>query len=199
MPTVSRKKTRTSHQDVKGLILQTGLNLFTSHGYFNTSIHDIRKEADISIGSIYHYFKGKEAIAKALYDDLVKSMDRAISEILKTNDSARECSLALIQYLFRMADESPTIIEYMLHAKHREFMPDEPPFCSAKPFEMIKNMVEKGMKRGEIRKMNPLVATTCLFGAAFRFIHLYLDGTIKGPIEPYASEIWENSWRGVAV
>ena len=97
-----------------------------------------------------------------------------------------------------MTDKSPTIIEYMLHAKHREFMPDEPPFCSAKPFEMIKAMVEKGMVRGEIRQMNPIVATTCLFGAAFRFIHLHLDGTIKGPIEPYADEIWENSWRGVA-
>lgn len=197
MPEILRKKTKSGHQDVKELIMQTGLNLFSTHGYFNTSIHDIRKEADISIGSIYHYFKGKEAIAKALYDELVVSMKRDIAEIIKSNKSARECSRTLVHYLFRMTDDSPTMIEYMLHAKHREFMPDEPPFCSAKPFEMIKNMVEKGMSRGEIRKMNPVVATTCLFGAAFRFIHLHLDGTVQGPIEPYADEIWENSWRGV--
>jgi TetR/AcrR family transcriptional regulator, repressor of fatR-cypB operon len=198
MLATSRKKTRGGQQDVKGLIMQTGLNLFTTRGYFNTSIHDIREKADISIGSIYHYFKGKEAIAKALYDDLVKSMKEEIASIIKEHESARSCSQALVHYLFRMTDQSPTIIEYMLHAKHREFMPDEPPFCSAKPFEMIKAMVEKGMARGEIRHMNPVVATTCLFGAAFRFIHLHLDGTVKGPIEPYADEIWENSWRGVA-
>ena len=199
MQNIQRKKARAGQQDVRDLILQTGLNLFSTHGYFNTSIHDIRKSADISIGSIYHYFKGKEAIAKALYDELVQNMNGEIAEIIKIHDSARACSKALVHYLFRMTDDAPTIIEYMLHAKHREFMPDEPPFCSAKPFEMIKKMVQKGMPNGEIRKMNPIVATTCLFGASFRFIHLHLDGTIKGPLEPYANEIWENSWRGVAV
>ena len=62
---------------------------------------------------------------------------------------------------------------------------------------MIKAMVEKGMAQGEIRKMKPIVATTCLFGAALRMIHLYLDETVKGPLEPYTDEIWSNSWRGV--
>ena len=177
--------------------MQTGLNLFTTRGYFNTSIHDIREEADISIGSIYHYFKGKEAIAKALYDDLVNSMNEEISDILNSYDSVRECSHALVHYLFNMTDNSPIITEYMLHAKHREFMPDEPPFCSTKPFEMIKAMVEKGIAQGEIREMDSIVATTCLFGPAFRFILLHLDGTVKGPLEPYGDEIWSTSWRGV--
>ena len=197
METISRKKSKGGSQDVRGLILQTGLNLFTDRGYFNTSIHDIRKEADISIGSIYHYFKGKEAIAKALYDDLVSSMNKEIADIVKSCDSARECSRALIVYLFSMTDNLPTEVKYILHAKHQEFMPDEPPFCSTKPFEMIKEMVQKGISRGEIRKMNPIVATTCLFGAAFRFILLHLDGMIQGPLEPYAEEIWSNSWLGV--
>jgi AcrR family transcriptional regulator len=197
MKNTNGKKSRGGHQDVRGLILQTGLDLFTDRGYFNTSIHDIRKEADISIGSIYHYFKGKEAIAKALYDDLVSSMNKEMADIVKDHDSARECSHALILYLFRMTDNLPTATKYILHAKHQEFMPDEPPFCSTKPFEMIKTMVEKGIASGEIRKMNPIVATTCLFGAAFRFILLHLDGMIQGPLEPYAEEIWDNSWRGV--
>jgi len=197
MAHTSKKKIRASHQDTRGLILKTGLNLFTTRGYFNTSIHDIRAEADISIGSIYHYFKGKEAIAKALYDDLVNSMNKEITDIISTNDSVRECSRALVHYLFSMTDNSPITTEFMLHAKHREFMPDEPPFCSTEPFEMIKALVERGIAQGEIREMDSIVATTCLFGPAFRYILLHLDGTVKGPLEPYVDAIWSTSWRGV--
>ena len=199
MATVSAKNQYNKvSQDVPRLILQTALNLFTVRGFFNTSIHDIRKKADISIGSIYHYFKGKEAIAKALYNDLVETMNNDIGTIIAEHDTARESSYALIDYLFSMTDNSPTIIEYMLHAKHREFMPNEPPFCSSRPFAMIKAMVEKGMQRGEIRKMNPALASACLFGAALRLIHLRLDGALDEPLVPFLDEIWQCSWRSVA-
>jgi len=36
MLATSRKRTKGGNQEVKDLIMQTGLNLFTTRGYFNT-------------------------------------------------------------------------------------------------------------------------------------------------------------------
>ena len=36
--------------DIRGQVLETVLRLFSERGYFNTSVHDIRREAGVSIG-----------------------------------------------------------------------------------------------------------------------------------------------------
>jgi AcrR family transcriptional regulator len=49
-------------------ILKTALNLFCEKGYHSTSIEEISKQAKISKGLLYHYFKSKEEVLAALVD-----------------------------------------------------------------------------------------------------------------------------------
>lgn len=56
---VTNKK---SPGDTQAQILSATLLLFTRQGYFNTSVHDIARESEVSIGSIYHHFKDKEGV-----------------------------------------------------------------------------------------------------------------------------------------
>jgi AcrR family transcriptional regulator len=49
-------------------ILQTALNLFCDKGYYATSIEEIAKQAQISKGLLYHYFKSKAEVLSALVD-----------------------------------------------------------------------------------------------------------------------------------
>ncbi|HSH30271.1 MAG TPA: TetR family transcriptional regulator [Thiohalobacter sp.] len=55
------------------------LNLFTEQGYFNTSIRDIVRAASVSTGSLYHHFRGKEGIARSLYDTLLEEVPEIIA------------------------------------------------------------------------------------------------------------------------
>ena len=50
-------------------ILAAALDCFTRRGFDATTIHDIRRAADCSIGSIYHHFGSKEGIAGELFVD----------------------------------------------------------------------------------------------------------------------------------
>ncbi|MBW2100456.1 MAG: TetR/AcrR family transcriptional regulator [Deltaproteobacteria bacterium] len=184
--------------DRKELILNIALDLFTQWGYFNTTVHDIQRASNVSIGSIYHHFKNKEGIAKALFDRLVAQMDTAIEGILRTHESTYRRSLAIITYLFELAKETPQSMQYILYARHREFMPDEKPICSSRPFEKIKAMVREGIEKGEIRPMDPTVASACLFGGAIRLIHLHLDRVLEKELPAYLEEVFESAWRSVA-
>lgn len=191
------QKNNGKQAEMRDLILETALQLFTDRGYFNTSVHDIRKTADISIGSIYHHFKNKEAIAKALYDDMVDRMAERVHDIREKHQTCQGRCRALIASFFQCADDTPQVMKYILYARHREFMPDEKSICSSRPFEMMKEIVEAGMSQGEIREMAPMVAATALFGGPIRLIHLLLDGVIDGPLITMLDETWECAWRSV--
>ncbi|MFP4573989.1 MAG: TetR/AcrR family transcriptional regulator [Desulfobacterales bacterium] len=184
-------------RDRQRRILDTALDLFTCKGYFNTSVHDIQRAADISIGSIYHHFGNKEGIARALYDDLVGQMTETVARIRNQNKGLYQRGHAFIAYLFEMAETRPAAMNYILYARHREFMPGEKPICSSKPFELIQDMVGEAMSGGEIKSQDLVIASAVLFGGAIRLIHLRLDGVLERPLPECETEIWQCAWRSV--
>ena len=179
-------------------VLSSALTLFTEKGYFSTSMRDITRESAVSTGSVYHYFKDKEGVATALYQNMIERMRVALQDIIDTHASSHDRCRAVIELLFKITEEEPETMNFMLYTKHREFLPDERPVCSSEPFEIMRSMVEHGMQRGEIEQRDVLVASTCLFGGAIRMITSRLDGVVDQPLERYLDDIWTCSWRSVA-
>jgi AcrR family transcriptional regulator len=182
---------------MRGQIRDAALRLFGSNGYFITSIHDIQREAGISIGSIYNHFGGKKGIAKALYHDLLAQMEDLVDEVTATSDSAYGRGLAVVERLFLMTEQDSLSMRFILNAKHREFLPDEPPICSARPFVKLRDIVNQGMLGGEIRDLDTWVAAACTFGTALRLITLRLDGVLPDSPDGYAQSVWDSAWRAV--
>jgi len=184
--------------DTRARVLNTALHLFTSKGYFNTSMRDITRESAVSTGSVYHHFKDKEGVAAALYQSMIERMRTEFQQIIDTHESAHDQCYAVMALLFRITEQEPETMMFMLYTKHREFLPDERPVCSSRPFEIMRSMVEYGMERGEIEQRDVLVASTCLFGGAIRMITSYLDGIVEKPLMEYLDDIYACSWRAVA-
>jgi AcrR family transcriptional regulator len=179
-------------------VLGAALNLFTERGYFNTSIPDIVKASSVSTGSIYHYFRDKEGIARSLYNSLVERMEHHFSEIESAHVTAQDRCRAVIDLLFQLTEQEPAVMRFMLFSRHREFILDQKPVCSSRPFVQMREMVAFGMKQGEIREITPIVAASAVFGGALRLIQLRLDGILDAPLPEYLDEIWQCSWRSVA-
>lgn len=185
-------------QSVHERVLRTALHLFTERGYFNTSVPDIVRASAVSTGSIYHHFRDKAGIARTLSDSLIERMHLAFDAIEREHGSAHDRCRAVIELLFRMAEEEPAVMTFMLYSKHREFMPDQPPICSSKPFAQMREMACRGMENGEVRKMDPVVAAAAVFGGALRLIQLRLDGILERPLPELLDETWQCAWRSVA-
>ncbi|MDY6978427.1 MAG: TetR/AcrR family transcriptional regulator [Pseudomonadota bacterium] len=180
-------------------VLGAALNLFTEQGYFNTSIPDIVKASSVSTGSIYHYFSDKEGIARSLYETLVERMESNFSEIEAAHATAHDRCRAVIALLFELTEQEPAVMRFMLFSRHKEFIPDQKPVCSSRPFVQMREMVVAGMQSGEVREMTPIVAASAVFGGALRLIQLRLDGILDAPLPDYLDEIWQCAWRSVAV
>ena len=176
MTTQTIKKLRGN--DLRNKVMETALDLFSESGYFNTSIHDIRRKAGVSTGAIYHHFSNKEALAKSLYDDLLMQMDDAISQAARLHESCYEKSGAIIAMMFELTITKPKMVQFILLAKHQEYLTDEPPICSSSPFKTMRQVVEEGIQNGTVRNMDPWVAATAMFGGALRMMNLQLDGVL---------------------
>jgi AcrR family transcriptional regulator len=70
-----RKRGRPVGQTAQGAaarehLYATAIGLIAARGYEATTLRDIAKEADVSVGLLYRYFPSKHAIVLALYDEL---------------------------------------------------------------------------------------------------------------------------------
>ena len=70
-----RKRGRPTGQTAQGAaardhLYSTAIRLIGERGYEATTLRDIAKEADVSVGLLYRYFPSKQAVIVALYDDL---------------------------------------------------------------------------------------------------------------------------------
>jgi AcrR family transcriptional regulator len=183
---------------IRDKIIEVALTLFTERGYFNTSVPDIARAAQVSVGSIYHHFQDKQDVARTLYVELLEGLQGELGLIAKRYTSAHDRCRAVVAMLFDLTETSPAAMEFMLYAKHREFLPDELPVCSSRPLATMRSFVSEGMKNGEILSMDSMIAASSLFGGAIRLITARLDGVLDTPLPGLLEDVWACGWRGVA-
>ena len=132
--------------------MKAALDLFVNRDFHNVSIHDVQKQADISIGSIYNHFGGKEGIAKTLYKHLLIEMQDLVNCAIKVKDTAIECCTEIISQLFGYTETHRDIISYVFHPRHNEFISGVPPICNSSTFVSIRDIIQQGVDSGEIKQ-----------------------------------------------
>jgi TetR/AcrR family transcriptional regulator, transcriptional repressor for nem operon len=83
--------------NVRMRLIQAAVNLAYQHGFGNTSLADIAKEAKVPPGNLYYYFKTKEEIAGAIVEQRLSELLAMQQELGKIEDPReRLCSLVLM-------------------------------------------------------------------------------------------------------
>jgi TetR/AcrR family transcriptional regulator len=67
----------------RGEILDAALKLFSEKGYHNVSMHEIAAEAEFGIGTLYKFFRNKEALYKALIMEMAQKWHRALMQAIE--------------------------------------------------------------------------------------------------------------------
>jgi len=71
----------------RGEILDAALKLFSENGYHNVSMHEIAKEAEFGIGTLYKFFANKEDLYKALIMEVAQKWHYALRAALERERS----------------------------------------------------------------------------------------------------------------
>lgn len=64
------------------LIIDESAKLFFTNGYKNTSLQQVADNLNVTRPAIYHYFKSKEQIILAIFEEVISKTEEYFSEIL---------------------------------------------------------------------------------------------------------------------
>lgn len=176
-------------------ILTAALELFVEKGYYNVSIHEIQKQADVSIGSIYRHFKGKEGVANALYLHLLNEIDELIDVVMQEKAKPIEQLEEIIKQLFEHTETHPQIISFIFHTKHTDFLPNETSMLDSEPFKRIRDIIINVVGANDDK--NKYVATSLIMGGMTRMIQLRLDNISSDPLVDSLDVFMNNLWMGI--
>ncbi len=142
-------------------ILNAGLKLFATKGLAATKIIYIAKEAKISQGLLYHYYKSKEEIFTELIRSAFENMNKAALGLEKLNLSPLDKLKLALNELLKGFDKNEFTSFYhllIIHANVSEDIPEEAKKIleseSKIPYDVIARIIRKGQKDGSFVKGN---------------------------------------------
>jgi len=185
--------------DVQDEILQAALKLFAEKGYFNTSMLDIAEAAGLNtVSGLYQYFKNKQTIAAKLYENIFDSLNVSVDDIRRRNQKSSEQLHGIVDLLFKLTEDAPNVIRFLLILKIDEFLPEEKPVLETAAFSKIIKIIQSGIKGGEIRNIDPLIANAYFFGIINNTLRLLLAGDLDKKADAYQSQTWLAAWNVIA-
>jgi len=182
--------------EVQDKVLLAALRLFAEKGYFNTSLIDIKEAAGIaSTDAIYQHFKTKQAIAAQLYGNILDSLSISIDDIKRTNEKPSEQLRGIVDLLFRLTDEAPDVMRFLLVLNVKEFLPEARLLHQSAAFMKMIRIIEAGIRDGEIRNIIPQLGYAHFFGIIDNTLRLKLSGFLDRKADFYQSQTWLTAWN----
>ncbi|KAF3981336.1 MAG: TetR/AcrR family transcriptional regulator [Methylococcales symbiont of Hymedesmia sp. n. MRB-2018] len=180
-------------------ILVASLKLFAEKGYFNTSLTDIKDAVEIKTSSgIYQHFKNKQAIAEALYSNILDSLSISIDDIRRRNRKASEQLREIVDLLFKLTEQAPEIIQFLWVINIKEILPEEKSLIETTAFNKIVQVIQNGINDNEIRSIDSLLAYNYFFGIISHTLGLILSGDLEKNAESYHAQAWMAAWQSIA-
>jgi AcrR family transcriptional regulator len=165
-PTAGQLRLRKRADARRVEILRAAARIFRERGIGATGMREIALAADLSPGNLYHYFRGKDEILFFCQD---QALDRLIAALTHARKGRGQIATRL-QALAR-AHVLCLLDEVEGSAAHLEVDALPPTMRRAivgkrDTYERgVRSLVAAGIRRGELRRTDPTVATRAFLGA----------------------------------
>lgn len=94
----------------KKLLIEAGLKLFSSKGFYTTSVQEIAQEAGVSKGAFYIHFESKEDLLLAIYKYYIEAFTEQMDQIQNQNFSPVEILTKQLEAFIQMIDQEKEFI-----------------------------------------------------------------------------------------
>ncbi|HID92614.1 MAG TPA: TetR/AcrR family transcriptional regulator [bacterium (Candidatus Stahlbacteria)] len=133
----------------RDIILKVAQNLFARYGLKKTTVDEIARDARVSKGTIYHYFKSKEDIFSAVVERESKILKDKIKEAIEKEDppqkKLRAFVLTKIHYmrelvnLYNVTKDIVTEVLPQLETARKSYFDDE--------IKIVKEILTEGVEK----------------------------------------------------
>jgi AcrR family transcriptional regulator len=169
-----------STQRRRQAILDAALECFSTIGYDQTTLADIRRKAGASTGSIYHHFGSKERIAASLYlDGLRQTQEAGLAALLHTRTARTGIGAQVGAYIDWVVDH-PALATFLFAMRRAPFLDDDEPAIAAlntDTHERAARWIADRVAAGELPDLEPAMRWALVFGPCRHWAGSWLRGT----------------------
>ncbi|MCK4396737.1 TetR/AcrR family transcriptional regulator [candidate division WOR-3 bacterium] len=155
-----KKRKRMSGEERKKRIINASMKIFSKKGFQGTKTKEIAKAAGVSEAMIFKYFKTKNDIYNSIISSKVKDHSKEISDIQSKISNLPRVLKETILHVINLNEKDPTFLRLMLYSsleEHRFAHIFVETHLSGNR-EAFARAIEKGIKMGAYRKVNPKLA-----------------------------------------
>lgn len=162
----------------RGAILRAARRLVGEHGLHGLSIAAVAAGADVSVGTVYRYFDGKDRLLREVVDDVCTREIEVVAKVAAENASnADRLSAAVATFARRavasgriayavIAEPAPPEVEAHRVARRRDLA------------AVFAGVIADGVAAGDFPEQSPRIAATAIVGS--------VSEVIVGPLSPDA-------------
>lgn len=184
----------------KQAILDAALACFAERGVEGTTIDDIRRRADASVGSIYHHFGSREGVAAALYLHGIRHYHAGLSAAVEKARTARAAVRAIVLYHLDWTAEHPALARYLLEMRRAETtasVDQEVRESNREIFSRLAKSLDAFIARGDIADLPTELYGPLIIGPAQEVVRAWLNGRIATDLGELRGSLADAAWKSL--
>jgi AcrR family transcriptional regulator len=178
----------------KRLILESTMALIRERGFHGTTMSLVADHAGVAAGTIYHYFRGKDELIRALYTYNSDRIRQITTEAIASADTRKERFLNTWYRLYEFYIGNEAVLPFF-----EQYL--NSPYHSERPLGQFRNplfrLLQDGIAAGEIRAIKPELLLMLVFGGVSAAAKLKLSGKVRITATDLG-EVAEAVWTGIS-
>ncbi len=150
--------------DRPGEIVAAALEVFAERGFAATNLDEVARRAGVTKGTIYLYFKSKEALFQAVVrETIIPNIARAEQDVAAFQGSAADLLSQMLHTYWRVMGETKLSAIPKLVISEATSFPELARFYHtevvSRAYRLVAGVLERGIARGEFRRVDVSAAT----------------------------------------
>ena len=182
-------------------IVATALRLLMAHGYAGLSMEQLRREADVSNGSLYHHFPSRADLAARLLVTGMRECQRGVLGVLAGEGRAEAGVREVVRSQLAWVEEHAELAQLLFSDLPDEvLLAAEPAFSedNRRYVEEVGAWLRLHATRGELVERPFGVAHALWLGPAQEFARHWLRGRSRLTPTGAAGDLADGAWRALS-
>jgi AcrR family transcriptional regulator len=181
-----------SAADARGRVLQSARRRFATDGALAATLDEIRRDAEVSVGALYHHFPDKSALAAAVYAQVMTEYQAGFVTMLRRHDTAEGGIRGGVAHHLRWVTDHRGEAALLLGDRL-----DSPALDDSNRafFADIRDWWRPHHGYGALRPMQGAVTAALWFGPAQEFSRYWIAGDEprmpRGVVKTFADAAWK--------
>jgi AcrR family transcriptional regulator len=181
-------------------IIEAAEKIFSEKGFYEAKVYQIADLAEVSVGTIYRFFKSKEELYSAVLKKKLSELERRVEKRVK-HKSPEEALRVYIETVVDFFDEERVFFEIFMREVGSLSIIDEERFELSDWYrnyvKRLSKIVNRGRKRGVFKNLDPIGVILAISGAIKNLLYCSMKGFTKLSSEDIKTLLTELFFNGL--